>query len=116
MRYAVVEEGPYPRAGGGEPFDEGEAGLGQGDPMGKMVLGVQRRGEPVTEPHDYSGRAEDEAVQCDGCLGGRGPLAGGPPVDEFGFRDREVDFQLGSPLCEGAEEALEAAYIGAVGG
>ena len=62
MRNAVVEEGSNSCARGGEPFDEGKAGLGKGNPMGEVVLGVQRRGEPVAKPPDYSGGAEDEAV------------------------------------------------------
>ena len=77
----VVEEGPDHRAGGGEPFNKGEAGLGQGDPVGEVMLGVQCRGKPVAEPSDHLGRSEDEAVKRDGCLGGWGPLAGGPPMN-----------------------------------
>ena len=84
--------------------------------MGEVMLGVQRRGKPIAEPSGYPGRAEDEAVQRDGGLGGRGPLAGGPPVNDFRFWDLELDFQLVSPLCESTEEFLEAAYVGAVGG
>ena len=37
---AVVEERPDPCAGGGEPFEEGETGLSQGDSVGQMVLSV----------------------------------------------------------------------------
>ena len=62
MRNAVVEEGSNSCAGGGEPFDEGKAGLGQGDSMRKVVLGVQCQGEPVAEPPDYPGGAEDETI------------------------------------------------------
>ena len=89
---AVAKERPDPRAGGGEPFNKGEAGLGQGDPVGEVVLGVQCWGEPVAKPSNHPGGADDEAVQCDGCLGGRGPLAGGPPVDKFCFGGRKLDF------------------------
>ena len=62
--------------------------------MGKVVpvLGVECRGEPVAEPPDYLGRAEDEAVQGDGRLAGGGPLTWGSPVDEFRFWGREFDF------------------------
>ena len=62
LRYAVVEEGSNPCAWGGESFDEGEAGLGQGDRMSVMVLGIQRRGEPVPQPSDHPCGAEDEAI------------------------------------------------------
>ena len=37
---AVVEERSDPRAGGEEPFDEGETCLSQRDPVGEMVLGI----------------------------------------------------------------------------
>ena len=111
-----LRNGLTPAPGGGEPFDEGKTSLGQGDPVGEVVLGVQCRGEPVAEPPDHPGRAEDEAIQRDGCLGGRGPLAGGPPMDEFGFWGRELNLQLVPPPRQGTEEALEAAYVGAVGG
>ena len=37
-------------------------------------------------------------------------------MDQFGFRDREFDLQLVPPLRKGAEETLEATYVGAVGG
>ena len=64
----MVEEGPDPRAGGGETFDKGEAGLGQRDPMGEVVLGVECRGQPVAKPPDHLGGTEDEAIQGDGRL------------------------------------------------
>ena len=49
----MVEERADPCTGGGEPFDEGETGLGQGDPVGEVVLGVERRGEPVAEQSNH---------------------------------------------------------------
>ena len=84
--YSVVEEGLDPCPGGGESFDEGETGLGQGNSVGEVVLGVERRGEPVAGLSNHSRGLEDEAVQSDGGVGEGGPLAGGPPVDEFCFR------------------------------
>ena len=98
LRDAVVEEGSGPCAGGREPFDEREAGLSQGDPVGEMVLSVECRGEPVAKLPDYLSRAENETVQGDGRLAGGGALARGPPVDEFCFRSREFDLQPVSPF------------------
>ena len=66
LRYGVVEEGSDSCARGGEPFDEGENGLGHRDPVREVVLGIQSLGEPVAKPFDYPGWAEDEAVSRDG--------------------------------------------------
>jgi len=54
-------------------------------------------------------------LQFDGGLGAGGPLARGPPVDEFCFGDREGDTYV-SALCgyEG-EEFLQAAYVSSIG-
>ena len=82
--------------------------------MSEVVLGVQCRGEPVAEPSDHSGWAEDQAVQCNGCLGKGRPLTGHPPVAELCFRGREFDFQAFGPFGKCAEEGLEAAYVGTV--
>ena len=64
LRYSVVEEGSDSWTGEGEPFDEGKASLGQGDPVGEVVLGIQccQWGEPVAKPSDYTGGLEDEAI------------------------------------------------------
>ena len=59
---AVVKKGLDPRTGGGKPLNKGETGLGQGDPVREMMLGVLCWGEPVAEPSDHPDRAEDEAV------------------------------------------------------
>jgi len=43
-------------------FDEGEDGLGQGKPVPEVVGGGEGGGEPVTEPSDDLGRAEEVAL------------------------------------------------------
>ena len=44
---AMVEERSDPRARGEESFNKGETGLSQRDSVGKVMLGIQCRGEPV---------------------------------------------------------------------
>ena len=114
LRDAVVEEWPNSGTGGREPFDEGETGLSQGDPVGEVMLGVESRGQPVAEPPNHPRVAKDKAVQGDRWLGEGGPLAWGPPVDMFCFGGGEFELQPVPFSCEGAEAALEAAYIGSV--
>jgi len=54
-----------------------------------VVGSVEGGGEPVSQPSDHLGGSQEVVFQLyRGTRGGR-PLAWGPPVDEFGFRDRE---------------------------
>jgi len=71
----------------GVAFDEGEDSLGQGKPMPVVVSRVEGGGEPISQPSDHLGGPEEVAFQFDRSTRGRCPLAGSPPVDEFGLRD-----------------------------
>ena len=61
-----------------------------------MVGAVQGGRQPEAQPSHHSCWVEDLVVEGDGGEGGGGPLAVGPPIDEFGFRDREGDVKLRS--------------------
>ena len=57
---------------------------------------------------------EDLVIEGDRREGGGGPFATGPPVDEFGFWDRERDVEFRGSTGYVQEEALQAAYVGPV--
>ena len=57
---------------------------------------------------------EDLVVEGDGQSGGGGPLAVGPPVDEFGLLDGEGDVEFCGSSGHVQEEALQTAYVGSV--
>jgi len=69
-----------------------------------VVVGrVECGGEPISQPSDYLGGTEEVIFQFDrGTRGGR-PLAGGPPVDEFSFGDREGHANVPAFCCYGGE-------------
>ena len=70
-----------------------------------MVCGGQGRGQPVAQPPYNSLGVKKKTVQFDGASHVGGPLAGSPPVYEFGFGDREGDSQIPAPTgysCEGS--------------
>jgi len=54
-----------------------------------MVGRVEGGGEPKPQPSDHLGGSEEVVFQFDRGMRGRCPLARSPPVDEFGFGDRE---------------------------
>lgn len=54
--------------------------------------------------------------QFDGGFRVGGPLAGGAPVDQFGFVDGEGDTCAPAALGDGGEESLKLAYVAPVGG
>ena len=102
----MAEEGSDAGPWGGEACDEGEDSLGQGKPVPIVVGRVEGGGEPISQPSDHLGGAEEVALQFD--LGTRGgcPLARGPPVDEFGLGDREGHANVPAFCCYGGEEIL----------
>jgi len=69
-----------------------------------VVVGrVEGRGEPISQPSDYLGGPEEVVFQFDRGTRGRCPLAGGPPVDEFGLGDREGQANVPAFCCYGGE-------------
>jgi len=64
-----------------------------------MVGCVEGRGEPISQPSDCLGGPEEVVFQFDWGMRGRCPLAGGPPVDEFGFGDREGHANVPALCC-----------------
>ena len=58
--------------------------------MSEVVGGGESGGEPIPQPSDDARGVEELSFQFNGGRGGGGrPLAGGPPVDKFSFRDQE---------------------------
>ena len=90
----VSQEGAGPPSWGGEALNKGEGGIGQSQAVVEVVGGVEGRRQPVAQPPHHASRAEHLVVEGDGCREGGGPLTAGPPVDEFGFWDREGDVEL----------------------
>ena len=57
---------------------------------------------------------EDLVVEGNGRESRGGPFAVGPPVDQFGFWDRERDVELRSFPRYVKEKVLQTAYVGPV--
>ena len=74
--------------------------------MSVVVGRVEGGGEPISQPSDYLGGPEEVVFQFDRGTRGRCPLAGGPPVDECGFGDRERYANVPTFCCYGGEETL----------
>jgi len=100
---AVAEKRSDAGPRGGEALDDGEDGLGQGEPMPIVVGRVDGRGEPVSQPSDYLGGPAGMVFQFNRGLRGRCPLAGSPPVDDFSFGDREGHANIPAFCCYGGE-------------
>ena len=81
-----------------------------------MVGGGEGGGEPVSQPSNDAGWVEKVSLKLNGGRQGRGCLAGGPPVDEFGFGDQEGHTYVPASCGDGGEEALPAAYVAPMGG
>jgi len=103
---AMPEEGSDAGPWGGESFDEGEDRLGQGKPVPVGVGRVDGGGEPISQPSDHLGVPEEVVFQFDQGTRGRCSLARVPPVDEFGFGDREGHANVPDFCCYGGEEIL----------
>jgi len=102
----MAEEGSDAGPWGGEACDEGEDCFGQGKPVPVVVGCIQGGGEPISQPSDHLGGPEEVAFQFDRGTRGRCPLARGPPVDEFGFRDREGPANVPAFCCYAGQEIL----------
>jgi len=75
------------------------------------VGGVEGGSEPVPQPSNNVGWVEKVSLQLNEGRRRWGPLAGGSPVDEFGFGDREGHTYVPAPSGDGGKEPLQAAYV-----
>ena len=88
----MCKDGADAPAWGGQPFHEGEGGLRQGQVAREVLVGVERGCKPGAKPPYYLCRVESQASKGNwGLRSGRVSLAGGAPVDEFCFGNREFD-------------------------
>jgi len=71
--------------------------------MPVMVGRVEGGCEPISQPSDYLGGPEEVVFQFDWGMGGRCPLGGSPPVDEFCFGDREGHAKVPALCSYGGE-------------
>ena len=89
-------------AGRGEALYRVEGALGEGEPAGKMGVGGQGRGEPITQPSDFALGGEVQVVKPNARGGGGGAFLGGAPVEELSLGDREGQAFWGRYAAEGA--------------
>jgi len=109
MCNGVAWEGSYACQRGGKAFDEREDSLGQREPVSEVVGGGESVGEPVPQPSNNAGWVEKVSLQFNGGRREWGPLAGGSPVEEFSFGDREGQTYVLAPCSDCGEEPLQAA-------
>ena len=110
----VGQEGAGPTSWGGDAFHKGKGSVGQGQAMVEMVGGVQGRRQPVAQPSYHPRRVKNLTVEGDGGESRGGPFTVGPPVDKFGFRDREGDVQHRGPPGDVQETVLQSSYVGPI--
>ena len=110
----VGQEGASLSRWRGEAFNKRERGVGQSQAVVEVVEGVEGRRQPIAQTSHHARWVEDLVVEGDGRRGGGGPFTVGPPVDEFGFWDREGDVELRGLSGYVQVEVLQTAYVGPV--